>query len=42
MEDDLMLFEREAGRHQVAQPTHAPRYVVDKAANPSTELMVVP
>jgi hypothetical protein len=37
-----MLFEREARRHQTAQPAHAPGQIVDAAAPTALEVMVVP
>lgn len=37
-----MLLEREARRHQTAQTAHAAGHVVDAAAPPALEVMVVP
>ena len=37
-----MLFQGEPRRHQPDQATHTPRYVVDAAALPALEVVVMP
>lgn len=42
VEHYLVLFQGEPRRHQPDQATHTPRYVVDAAALPALEVVVMP
>ena len=42
IEDHLVLFQGKPRRHQPDQTTYTPRYVVDAAALPALEVVVMP